>query len=235
MPPSPTTQQSRAFVKPLRANRRVALILLGVMACMFAGALAFALSTQSFRRQNDKGITQGRPKRRPPLDDAPTSDNTPTPPAQLAALGWLPRESSLLVGVHVRELAQNRSWQNSADAADQAGRRTSNFSVASLTKLIPFKIDDLDHLVLGVKLDDALPPRMTLVVRTRQDYDEAALLQTLEDKRKERAGGDGPCTTIARRPRHLGERQSVFSIAARLRSVLSESIWSRFPPPLPRT
>src|SRR5947208_2322997 len=39
------------LAKPIRANRRLAVLILGIMACIFAGALAFALSTQEFRRQ----------------------------------------------------------------------------------------------------------------------------------------------------------------------------------------
>src|SRR5581483_7216432 len=38
--------------KPVQANRRTLLILLGVMAFMAVGALAYALHTQQFRRDN---------------------------------------------------------------------------------------------------------------------------------------------------------------------------------------
>jgi hypothetical protein len=192
----PKERKHWSFSKPVQANRRLVLIVLGVMTCMAAGALAFALSTESFRRGNDKGLTKGRPKRRPPLEDTSASAETPTPPKKLAALAWLPPDTNLIVGVHVHEIARNNA--NRALLTQPLKPvlfNNARVTIETLTQATGFKLDDIDHLVLGVKVDDAVfplnIPHVTLIVRTRRDYDPDELLKRLN---AERAGTSGSRT-----------------------------------------
>jgi hypothetical protein len=161
--------------KPYRANRRTALVLLGVMAFMGAAGLAYALYTQPFRRQNDKGIVKTNPKRRPPIDDSDSSDR-PTPPAKLAALGWLPPKTNVLVGVHIRELLASPGGKALLKQPLKIG--DSSVRIEEVLGWTGIKSDDLDHLVLGEKADEPFPPPwpsylapVTLVVRTNRDVD----------------------------------------------------------------
>jgi hypothetical protein len=48
--------------------------------------------------------------------------------------------------------------------------------------------EQVDHVVLGVKADDPLPPRLNVVVRTREPYDAAKVREAL----KARRAGGGP-------------------------------------------
>jgi hypothetical protein len=173
------------------ADRRLALLILGVMACMAAGALAFALSTQSFRRDNDKGITQPHPKRRAPLDDdvTPGGAATPTPPAKLDALAWLPKDTNLIAAVHVREIAGSDAGKELLKQPIPV--RVGDFKLAgnieSLLRALGFKSNEVDHLVIAVTTDVSLFP--TLLVRTRQEYDEDDLRKRLSAERSGTAGG----------------------------------------------
>ena len=176
-------------------NRWLALVILGVMACMAAGALAFALSTEKFRRDNDKGITQPRPKRRVPLDEAtPPAPATPTPPAKLDALAWLPPDTNLVLGVHVREVAGADAGKALLRQPIRAGGFNLGLSPESLLGALKFQVAEVDHLVLGITAEESDRPallnlpRAVLLVRTRQDYDERELRERLK---AERVAGPG--------------------------------------------
>jgi hypothetical protein len=181
-----------SLARPVRANRRLALIILGVMACMAAGALAFALTTQSFRRDNDKGLTQPHPKRRPPLDDdaTPTGPVTPTAPAKLDVLAWLPKDTNLVAGVHVRELAGNDAGKAllKQPIPIALGNVKLGGSLESLLRGLGFKSYEVDHLVFGATADSSFFPRVVLLVRTRQEYDEDDLRKRLSAERAGKAG-----------------------------------------------
>jgi hypothetical protein len=190
----PRVQGNRWLLnKPFKANRRTALILLGVMAFMAIGALAYALHTQQFRRDNDKGIVKENPKRRPPIDEDFSTDDLPTAPAKLAALTWLPPDTNIVLGVHVRELLADPSGKSLLTQPIKIG--DTPVRVAAIVGWTGFNLNEIDHLVLGEKADDPLPPPfafaapVTLVVRTRQDYDAEKLLHDLKAERAGAASG----------------------------------------------
>jgi hypothetical protein len=171
-------------------NRRLAVIILGVMACMAAGALAFALTTEKFRRDNDKGITQAHPKRRPPLDDeaTPAGPVTPTPPARLDALAWLPKDTNLVAGVNVHEIAGTDAGKALLKQPIALGGYKLSGSIESLLGALGFKSSEVDHVVVGVTADSSILPRAVLLVRTRREYDEEEVRKHLN---AERVGGPG--------------------------------------------
>jgi hypothetical protein len=171
--------------KPDSANRRTLLILLGVMAFMAVGALAYALHTQQFRRDNDKGIVKENPKRRPPLDDTFSPDEVPTPPAKLAGLAWLPRDTTVVVGVHVRELLSNAAGKSLVtEPIDVGGVKV---RIETLADWTGFKRDEIDHLVVGVNAEKTVPLPL-LIVRLRLDVSEGELQQRLAARQGGTAG-----------------------------------------------
>jgi hypothetical protein len=168
-----------------RANRRVAGLVVGVMVLMAAGGLALALFTQGYRRANDRGLVKRR-SRRPalPPEDAPAVQ--PVPPARLAALGYLPDGTNAVIGVHVAELLASPAGKGLLDTTLQLG----NYDVrlSRLKGWTGLALEDLDHVVLGVKADDQLLPLGVLVVRTRQPYDRAEVCKALDARERPRGG-----------------------------------------------
>lgn len=100
-------------------------------------------------------------------------------PSQLAGLGYLPADTSFLVGLHVAEALREDAGRELLANLRLGSNR---FSLDQLEKRTGLDRDQIDHVVLGLKL--ALPPRVTLIVRTRQPYDEAKLRTALQAERK---------------------------------------------------
>jgi hypothetical protein len=98
-------------------------------------------------------------------------------PAELTGLGYLPADTNLIVGVHIAE-----AWR------DPTGREflsrfrfgTTNFGIQTLEKWTGLKLDEIDHAVLGLRIDENLLPRVTLVVRTQQPYNEEQVRTALK-------------------------------------------------------
>jgi hypothetical protein len=152
-----------------RRNRITAAVILGVMLLMAATGLTFALLTQKDRRANDAGITN-RPNRNPvPVKPDEDARPTPTPPSQLAALGYLPPDTNVVIGIHLTELRQDPAGRQILDHPIQVGPY--ELSAANLASWTGLPRDDIDHLVLGITTDVPVLPRLNLVVRTRRPYD----------------------------------------------------------------
>jgi hypothetical protein len=169
------------FFRVRRSNQATAGFVLANMALVAAAGLALALRTQSERRAHDAGLPHGRrPSRAVPEPPAPAG---PAPaeavaPDRLAALGYLAPDTSVVAGLHVAELL-----------ADDAGKRllsdpikvgASEFRLAALEGWTGLRPEEVDHVVLGVKADDPLPPRLNVVVRTRRPYDAAKVRAALK-------------------------------------------------------
>lgn len=175
------------FFRVRRGNQAAAAFVLANMALVAAAGLALALRTQSERRAHDAGLPHSRrPSHNPP---EPPPQGVPARPAavapdRLAALGYLAPDTSVVAGVHVAELL-----------ADDTGKRLLNdpikvgpteFRLGAVEKWTGLRPEEVDHVVLGVKADDPLPPRLNVVVRTREPYDAAKVRETLKARR---AGG----------------------------------------------
>jgi hypothetical protein len=170
---------AEVFANRRRANRVVALLVLGVMVVMAGGGLTFALLTQKDRRAHDTGLT-GRPKRSP----VPVEEEFPmatVPPDKLPALGYLPSGTNLLLAAQFAELVLSPTGkQLLQDPIKIGGER---YPLGELPGWVGLGSDDVDHVVLGVKFSDAVVPPVYLVVRTREPYDGDALRQRLKGKR----------------------------------------------------
>ena len=160
-----------------RNKRLTAAALLGVMGLMAAVSLAYALYTVSDRRAHDTAMPA--PQRRSPLQDlalAPTP--AVTPPASLEALRWLPPDCTVVAGVQFAELRQTDAGRDLLNHLFRVGKVDINADL--LERWTGLKPEEVDHLVLGVKADEGIPPRSVLVVRTVRPYDADAVRTALQ-------------------------------------------------------
>src|SRR5262249_45438468 len=133
-----------------------------------------------------RGVT--RPRRAAARPSGPPAEGPPAvvAPARLAALGYLPAGTSVLVGAHVAELRASPAGRELLEMPVKvAGREV---RLGSLAGWVGLKLEEIDHLVLGVKADDPFPPPGLLVARTRAPYDAGEVRRALG---AERAPGGG--------------------------------------------
>jgi hypothetical protein len=171
-----------------RGKRRTLAAVLGGMAVMAAGGLTLALLTVGERRAHDTRLPPQPKKAFSPIIIPPAeAPAPPTPPARLAALGWLPADTTLLVGIDVAELRRTDAGREALAAALNLGPVA--VKADDLERWTGLRPDHIDHAVLGVKADDALPQQTVLVVRTRRPYDADAVRTALGAKPDEDAAG----------------------------------------------
>ena len=156
--------------KPLPVARMV----LGLMLVMATLAFIFIWNTTPERRSRDRMADQTDPE---------TLHSIVLAPSALPALGYLPADVNAIVGLHA------------AECNEQEDGRRFLFALQSLPimpagprfeALIGLPWNQIDHAVLGVRVEDQLVPRFTLVVRSRQTINQAALLKTLKAQHKDR-------------------------------------------------
>jgi hypothetical protein len=181
-----------------RSNRILATAVLGVMGVVAAIGLAFALYTTGDRRAHD---TRMPPPHRSPLAEQPLDVQPAAPPATLEALRWLPGDTTLIAGVQVAELRQTDAGRDLLNHLFHIGKIEINADM--LERWTGLKMDDVDHVVLGVQADDALPPQTVLIVRTSRPYDADAVKTALH---AEQAGGAGNKTFYKGKPADGGLR-----------------------------
>jgi hypothetical protein len=168
--------------KPRARNRLVGIAIVGLMAVMAGTALTYALITTGLRRDHDTGRSQT--ERRLPIPTIATAppDAGPVAPAKLEALGYLPPDTSLIVGVHLAELGEALQGRNELlDTPINAG--PVQRSINDLLTWTGFKPKEVHHLVLGIKIEDPLVPRVELIVHTKAVHDPDAVRKKLEAKR----------------------------------------------------
>jgi hypothetical protein len=150
-------------------------IVLGVMAIMAILSFVYAWNTVSTRRARD-------PKIPPP---PPTLAERRVPPIKLSALGYLPPETSMIAAVHVAQAERTPAGKELL----QRFRLGTAISVADLDKWTGIKLDEIDHAVLGMTIDNRVLPPVVLVVKTRRPYDADQVRQGLKANRTTELGG----------------------------------------------
>ncbi len=116
---------------------------------------------------------QARPVR-PPLEP-PRPKVTPTAPADLAALGFLPDDTDLIAAVHMAEVLDDPTGR---DLLQRIGLGAPGG--VDLEKWTGLRLDDIDHAALGLRLDGDLFTRFTLVVRARLPIDQQHVRDVLK-------------------------------------------------------
>jgi hypothetical protein len=165
---------------PERANRALAfgiLVLMGVLAVL---ALVFALATVPERRKRDL----------PPLPErkaaaaVPETEAMPAHPAELAGLGFLQPDCTVVAAVHVADALRTSTGAALARRTDSGpGGLEALFENATG---VPLR--NIDHVVLGLRIDESVV-RLTMAVQTREPVDSAELARRLKAKRSEEFEG----------------------------------------------
>src|SRR5207249_4699544 len=89
-------------------------------------------------------------------------------PSRWPALGYMPADVNVLVGLRVAELLGDTDTRN---LLVQLGNRLPRLQIAQLEGMLGIPVEDLDHLVVGLKPDEKTFLGAILAVRTRQPYD----------------------------------------------------------------
>jgi hypothetical protein len=106
------------------------------------------------------------------------------PPAELAALGYLPDDTDVILAVHAAELLDEPSGR---DLTRHLGNDV--LSAASIENWSGLKLDDIDHAVLGLTLDESLLVHPTLVVRARRPIDQEKVRAALKAQARRELDG----------------------------------------------
>jgi hypothetical protein len=170
--------------KPVGRNRLVGLSLLGLM-ILFAGVgLGYALWTSGLRRQHDTGPSQSHRPLPIPTEPGTLNDAGPVAPEKLDALGYLPPDTSLIVGIHLAEIGDSKAGQSLLAQPLPIGPRAVN--IDDLLRWTGFKREALHHLVIGICIDDPppLPPRLVLILHAKNRFDADALRKRLKAERQ---------------------------------------------------
>jgi hypothetical protein len=184
-PPAPVPPQ---LGRRRWSNRMVAMVVLGVMGCMATAGLVLALMTVPERRANDTGLKARAHRPLAPPHEVPAEPLARVvAPHKLAALGYLPRDTGLIVGVHVAELQALPVGQRLLHEPFTFGKASLN--VDAYAERIGLRLEDLDHLVVGLVMDQSLLPRLTMVLRTRNDFEPEELRVRLKGERVASADG----------------------------------------------
>jgi hypothetical protein len=148
----------------------MAALIVAVMLGMACTGLVFALVTWRERRSHDTGLSQ-RPKRSPiPIENEDT-EVPPLAPDRLPALGYLPRGTDFVLAARVAELRQTQTGKRLLEEPLRFGEQS--IKLADVAAMIGLEMEQIDHLVLGLKLENLL--WLNVVIRTRQPYDAAEL------------------------------------------------------------
>jgi hypothetical protein len=173
------------------SNRAVAAGVLGLMGLMATGGLILALMTVSQRRANDTGIKHKA--RRAPSPAALQPEAEPparvVAPHKLEAIGYLPRDTGLIVGIHVADLLALPAGSQLLRQPFVFGK--SQVKLASFADWTGLRLEDLDHLVLGLRMDQSLPPWFFVVARSRAPFDPESLRGRLHGERVANAANKG--------------------------------------------
>jgi hypothetical protein len=141
-------------------NRRIALILVSVMVTMAIIGLSYALWTTKLRRLRDP---------RPLLDPI-----TIRRPMELQGLGFVPKDSQVIIGLHLSEWLDDKDVGKPLIAEPRPAFL--DFVVVQLPRITGMKLEEIDHVVLAVSFD---PMRVVMIVRTRRPYDLEKIVKTI--------------------------------------------------------
>jgi hypothetical protein len=162
------------YFRQPRTNAATALFFVGNMVLVALVVLPFALLTRDFRRRNDPRPKSDLNASGPGKDGRPGKGRGP---AELAALGYLPANSNLIVGVQVadllhepagKEFLENSSWKPLEVAFRQVEKWTG------------LKKNAIDCIALGARTDEL---RLTVVIQTKTAYDPASFGVVLDERK----------------------------------------------------
>jgi hypothetical protein len=142
---------------------------------------------------------ESRPSRQTrPSNEAALAPLPAVPPIELAALGYLPPDTNVVAGFHVAYALRNPLGQ---DLLLRSSLKVGDVGFDSLERWTGMKFPQIDHVVLGIKLDDQLPPRSILVVRAIAPIDQNEIRRALGRTSSQRRNGRDIFGFTLERPR----------------------------------
>jgi hypothetical protein len=129
---------------------------------------------------------RGRSGRQPLGDDLPPAV-VRVPPAELPALGYVPSDVNVVVGLHVAEALDDPSGKELLK-----GLSVGDLGTDLVQQWTGLPLAELDHAALGLRLEGELIPRLTLVARTRQPYKPEKVRESLKAQRTPEPGHKRP-------------------------------------------
>jgi hypothetical protein len=114
---------------------------------------------------------------RPALENTGLTHVQAVAPASLAGLGYLPADCDLIAGVHMAEAEADPLAKEFFEHLQPGG---SELSLSSVQKWTGLSLAEMDHVVLGLRVQGNLTPRLTLVVTTNKAYDPEKIRQQLK-------------------------------------------------------
>jgi hypothetical protein len=96
-------------------------------------------------------------------------------------LGYLPPDTNVIAGLHVAKLLKDPAGR---ELASQSHLGPTDVGIVNLEQWTGLPLEDLADVVLGLKVDDRFPPRLTLVVQTLKPYDEAKVRAAVKDSQQ---------------------------------------------------
>ncbi len=128
---------------------------------------AYAWHTVNWRRARD-------PKPAKPTAPAQVAA---VKPIELSALGYLPPETAIVAGLYVAEAEKTPRGKEFLQGPRVGPIPISATDIENWTGL---KINQIDHAVIGLRLEPRIPPSMVLAVRARQPIDQAKVRGALK-------------------------------------------------------
>jgi hypothetical protein len=160
----------------------LAALVIGLMLLMAGGGLAFMLMTQAQRRAQDVSWPPRRPGKQLGVAE---EENPPlvasVAPDKLAALAYLPSDVNFLAAARIPELSAHPLGAQLLRQPLKIGG--AEHPLSELPSWLGLRLEDIDHLVLGVRVQNDLVPPFYLVFRTVQPYDAERVRQRLKATR----------------------------------------------------
>lgn len=148
----------------IRSNRFRWLV--GVIGALAVVSITFSWWSNPIRRRNTEQ----------PMEAA-TSPTYTLAPSKVESLGYLPPDTNVVAAIHVAEASRNPVAK---DFLSQLRLGPVNFGTDGIERWTGLRWSDIRYLVIGLKLDDLLIPRVTLIVQTLQPFDGAKIQETLK-------------------------------------------------------
>jgi hypothetical protein len=122
---------------------------------------------------------------RPPLAETPAGIAQRVAPASLPMLGYLPADTDLVAGVHVAEIMGDPPAKEFLSRL-RLGPGDTDLNV--LERWTGLRLQDMDNIVLGLRIQGQLIPRVNLIVRTTRPFDAQAIRTALHATRAPEPG-----------------------------------------------
>ena len=158
--PGPSPAMSAAIRGGLPGIRKTALIIIGVMLTMAVVGLSYMLWTTKLRQS-----------RHPKMALDPIAF---TRPLELKGLGYLPKDSHVIVGLHIAEWLDDKKVGK--PLLDEPRPALLDWVVKTLPRVTGMQLEEIDHVLLAASFDI---PQVAMVVKTRRAYSVEKIVESI--------------------------------------------------------